>query len=101
MPQARSQLWLRRTFLPRELAKLQEGFIPESMDDRWFVFMEDDWVYFHRSWTGSCIYQVRLSGNTIAEAWVNGDPSAYSSDGDESERTILESLLDEFSGKRR
>ena len=45
------------------------------MDDKWFVFLENNWLYFHRSWTGACIYQVRFMPNgekyNVTEAWVN------------------------------
>ena len=48
------------------------------MDDKWFFYLEKDWLYIHRSWTGFCIFQVRLErfedGYQIAEAWVNDDP---------------------------
>ena len=30
------------------------------MEDKWFIFMENGILYFHRSWTGVCIYQVHF-----------------------------------------
>jgi hypothetical protein len=43
------------------------------MDDRWFIFSEMDWLYFHRSWTGRCIFQIRFKTQKgiykIVEAW--------------------------------
>lgn len=101
LPAARSRLALTRSFSPRELARLQDGFIPTSQDDKWFVFMERDTLYLHRSWTGICIYEVRLDGPNVVEAWVNRDPASYTADDDASELTILNALLDQFSGKRR
>jgi hypothetical protein len=60
-----------------EFQRLKRGSIPKSMDDKWFVFHEDDWVYCHRSWTGYCIYQLRFEQQgremVVAEAWVNGE----------------------------
>ena len=81
MPKWKSRLSLKRSFTQTEFRHLAEGLIPESMDDKWFVFLEDDWLYFHRSWTGACIYQVKLTSNGenygVAEAWVNRSFKQY------------------------
>lgn len=31
---------------------IKKGHIPECMDDLWFIFFEDDTLYFHKSWSG-------------------------------------------------
>ena len=99
LPAARKSLAVQRTFSPRELETLRDGFIPRDMDDRWLMFMEGDWLYIHRSWSGIGIYQVRFSGNAIAEAWVNRDPTLYAETDDESDSETLLSLLNEFAGR--
>lgn len=57
------------------------GLLPRDMDDKWFVYFEDDWLYFHRSWTGACIYALRitksLDGFQMSESWVSRDPTQY------------------------
>src|SRR5690349_10077515 len=40
--------------------RLALGFIPRQMEDKWFVFMENDSLFFHRSWTGTCIYVLEM-----------------------------------------
>jgi hypothetical protein len=40
--------------------KLMEGLVPVEMEDKWFVYFEDGWLYFHRSWTGALIYWIKL-----------------------------------------
>ncbi len=74
----KTQLRVEEIFTKEEYKYLTWGFIPVSMDDRWFFYLEDDWLHIHRSWTGYCIFQVRLEkfedGYSIAEAWVNDDP---------------------------
>jgi hypothetical protein len=79
MPRKKAHVPLQRTFTKTEFAKLKKGFVPQSMDDRWFIFFEKDWLYFHRSWTGRCIFKVRLrnhkAGYQVAEAWVNQNPA--------------------------
>ena len=81
MPERREQLAFERTFTAEEFAKIEAGHIPEEMEDKWFVYFEDDWLYFHRSWTGYCIFQLRLieadEGWHVAEAWVSRDESQY------------------------
>jgi len=39
------------------------------MEDKWFIFLEDDWLYLHRSWTGTCVYKVQhhISGSGYPE----------------------------------
>ncbi len=44
-------------FTERQYAKLIKGLIPKQMEDKWFVFYADNWLYFHRSWTGFGIYK--------------------------------------------
>jgi hypothetical protein len=67
------------------------------MDDKWFIFFEKGWLYFHRSWTGHCIYAVRLDGSPagvrIVEAWANRDREQYVSAGTETDKQLIEQLI--------
>ena len=67
------------------------------MDDKWFVFFENEWLYFHRSWTGACIFGVQLDGSSagarVVEAWASRDRAQYQSPGIEQERELLEHLI--------
>ena len=51
------------------------------MEDRWHVFFKDPWLHFVRSWTGFCVYKVRLEKHDaeyrITEVWVNRDRHQY------------------------
>ncbi len=66
------------TYSTAEFESLRLGLIPQGMDDYWFIFYEEPWLYFHRSWSGVCVYGLRLDriGESchVAEAWVNRDP---------------------------
>lgn len=68
-------------FTQKEMQKIKRGFVPEQMEEKWFVFHEQDILYFHRSWTGFCIYKVyfRIEGkNHVAtHADVNRDVEQY------------------------
>jgi hypothetical protein len=71
-------------FTAEECHRLRQGLVPEVMEDKWFVFFEDPFVYFHRSWTGELAYRLRLTaddrGGRIGEALAStsagtiGDP---------------------------
>ncbi len=79
MPELKTRLQVEEIFTKEEYEYLTWGLIPMSMDDKWFIYLEDDWLYYHRSWTGYCVFQVRLErfedGYSIAEAWVNYNPN--------------------------
>lgn len=47
-------------FSAEQFDQLQKGLIPEAMEDKWFIYFENDWLFFHRSWTGNCIYQAHI-----------------------------------------
>jgi hypothetical protein len=78
MPQKRERIDVARRFSPDEYQRLACGHIPESQDDRWFVYVEGDVAHIHRSWTGFCIFEVELTpsgdGYEVAAAWANRDP---------------------------
>jgi hypothetical protein len=61
-----------------EWSILASGVLPESMDDKWFVFSEGDRVWIHRSWTGMCMYELvvaeRADGAEITDVWVEERP---------------------------
>ena len=58
LPAKTSQISLDREFTEDEFEKLSLGLVPVDMDDKWFIFLEANTFYFHRSWTGTCIYQM-------------------------------------------
>ena len=97
MPEARVRLEVARTFSQAEYECLQQGVIPQDMDDRWFVYFEDGWLFLHRSWTGHCIFQVRLEsaegGWKTVEAWANNDPNQFRSATPEQSKRLLLDLL--------
>jgi hypothetical protein len=43
-----------------EFAKLRLGLIPEQMEDKWFIYFDDPFLAFHRSWTGQPVYRIKL-----------------------------------------
>lgn len=49
-----------RVFSGLEYERLAQGLIPQDMEDKWFIYLEDLKLLFHRSWTGQAVYQVTL-----------------------------------------
>jgi len=100
MPESKNRLIFNRQFAPDEFQQISRGLIPESMDDKWFIFLEDNWLYLHRSWTGSCIYKVKFEQDQgsymVSEAWVNRDRNQYNSTDDNYDAAVLSFLIDKF-----
>lgn len=60
MSSMRAELPLDLRLTLDEFNRLKRSNIPHEMEDKWFIYQEDGWVLFHRSWTGSCIFQIRF-----------------------------------------
>ena len=98
MPERHATLAFQRSFDASQMARLREGFTPEDNEDKWFVVFTDDALWFHRSWTGSCIYRVRfeerLQRHFVAEVLVNREPAQYRNTDDAADVRTLDALLD-------
>jgi hypothetical protein len=97
LPRLRVQIPFERSFTETEFLRLKQGIEPQSMDDRWHVFFKDPWLSFVRSWTGFCIYKVRLEdsdkGYKIAEVWVSRERRQYGGDDPREEADLLSTLI--------
>lgn len=98
MSSERERLNISKHYDINESIKIQEGYLPESMEDKWFIFYQDNWLYFHRSWTGYCIYKVKLKitdeGADIDEAWVTRDTEQYRNKVSDEDIIIILSLIE-------
>lgn len=45
-----------------EFARLKQGHIPGMMEDKWFIYFDEDEskICLHRSWTGNCWFQGKI-----------------------------------------
>lgn len=93
MPDATAEAALDRKVSEREYRSLIDGFRPQEMEERWFMYVEEDWIYLHRSWTGFCIFKAklenRMDGYTITMLGINRNPDQYKS-------TNIEADINEF-----
>jgi hypothetical protein len=98
LPRLRVQIPFERRFSQHEFSRLSLGFVAESMDDRWHIFFKDRWLTFVRSWSGYCIYKVRIEKNgaeyRIARVLINRDRRQYRGDDTQEEAKLLSFLID-------
>ena len=76
------------------------GHVPRDMDDKWFVYAEEGWVYFHRNWTGACIFALKLDGSPVGvrvlDSWVSRDEKQYTSKDAEQDRKLLAGVIEHY-----
>jgi hypothetical protein len=100
MPEARAKLNFNRVFTPTEYQRISQGLIPAAMEDKWFIFLENETLFFYRSWTGFCIYQVHFvvlnKQYSIDEVWVNRNSEQYKEIDNEYDIKLLNFLIDNF-----
>lgn len=98
LPTAKSTIVLNRTFSTSEIQRIREGLVPHQMEDKWFIYWHDDALYFHRSWTGNCIYKVRFIAEDgcyrMIEADVNRDPKQYRETRNQHDAKMISYLID-------
>jgi len=73
-------------FTDKQFSKLTKGFVPQAMEDKWFIYFENDELYFHRSWSGYGIYRAKLNkeenGYSIKEFWAERNKEKYKNEDD-------------------
>ena len=98
MPKKISTLRLDRRFTRDEFDRMSFGFIPQEMEDKCFIYMDEHNLCFHRSWTGYFIYRVSLipdqGGFRVGEVEVNRSQNQYSEDHDDYDLQVVTWLID-------
>ncbi len=44
-----------------QFERLRQGLVPQQMEDKWFVYYDEPFLYWHRSWSGKPVYRVELA----------------------------------------
>jgi len=74
-------------FSETQLARIRHGLLPVEMEDKWFAYYENEKIMFHRSWTGTKIYEAEIcrdnKQNIITELVVERDAEIYKNLDDE------------------
>jgi len=80
-----------------EYQALLMGFLPRDMDDRWFMYANEGYVYLHRSWTGHCIFRLKIEvikdDCLLTELRINRDTDQYKSTNVEVDKREVDSIL--------
>lgn len=102
MPELCEVATMNRALSKEEYQLLVCGFKPRDMDDRWFLYVQNDWVFLHRSWTGHCIFKLKLevlSENVIlTDIHINRDSDQYRSVNLEADKDEVNSVLTSLLG---
>ncbi len=97
MPTEYSKLKYTRSFNSDEYSKLKLSLSAQSMDEKWNVYIHEEQLCLHRSWTGHCIYSVNILETTDgckAEcALVNRNPDQYNASDDSYDLLLLDFLI--------
>lgn len=84
-------------FTEIQFFKLTHGLIPQQMEDKWFIYYENEWLYFHRSWTGNGMYKAKLNkvtdGYSIREFWAERNQEKYINKDDNFDIETFTSLI--------
>jgi len=98
MPALRGHLTFVKKFSEEEYEKISIGKIPEEMEDKWFIYEEENQLFFHRSWTGFCIFQVYINKTDqeyiVTDVLVNRDKNQYDYHDSVQEIDLLNFLID-------
>jgi len=98
MPDVRKELLLNGRYTREEFVTISQGFVPKTTSDKWFIYLQDEWLYCHRSISGSCIFMLQIVPDEDDYAapilWVNQEPSQYRSFEDEYDVALLAYLID-------
>jgi len=98
LPEKRTTIVIDRVFSSAEMDRIRMGLIPEQMEDKWFTYFDNDVLYFHRSWTGMCMYQAHFvkegESYRITTAEVNRDKEWYKNEDDAYDVGLILYLID-------
>jgi O-acetyl-ADP-ribose deacetylase (regulator of RNase III) len=86
-----------RRWSEAEWRRIRLGHRSTEMEDKWDAFVEDHRLFFHRSWTGSGIYEADFVPDgrdwVVTAARVTGDRDVYARSTDHYETLMLEALI--------
>lgn len=103
-PAERAPLGFEAQFTDVEAEQITLGLVPEQMEDKWFIYFDEGWLRFHRSWTGAYIYALKLDGSStgvrVVDSWVNRNPDQYKASDTAYDRRLVRFLIDAFLLKR-
>jgi hypothetical protein len=98
MPRQRTTLTVERTFSHEEMERIKLGSVPVVMEHKWLIFYEQNRLYFHRSWTGFCIFIVEFEQRgdrfAMSRVQVSRHQKQYGGNDDAEDVELLLALID-------
>lgn len=80
-----------------EFKLFENGVFARSMDEKWNIFILDNFMYWARSWSGNCIYKVQLTkwedNITLGMGYVTRDRAQLNSENIEHDKIRFLELL--------
>ena len=87
-----------RLFSKDEKIQVCMGYIPEEMENKWFIYCEENKLYFHRSWTGNLLFIAYFREDNdqyeMFKVDLNRDEEQYSADDDQEDIQRINNLID-------
>lgn len=100
LPVRRAVIILDGEYSSADMQLIRQGHLPRRMEDKWFIYWEDDRLFFHRSWSGYCVYVVHFEqaseAGKMVRAEVNRDPEQYGETSDALDAKMIFYLIDAF-----
>ena len=89
---------VRLRFTAEHYEKLANGFNPEEMADKWFIYFENNVIHFYRSWTGYETYYAELipendGSYVITEIFAERNAKKYTNTDDERDAVLFPKVL--------
>lgn len=79
------------------MAIIQKGHIPEVQEDHWFMYCDDEYIRYYRSWTGMCTFEAHYHKETecyiIDELTINHALAQFGVNGDEAAMRLFRYLI--------
>ena len=100
LPKKRSLIPADRQFTSGEMDRIKRGSIPMAMEEKWFVFFKRNQLYFHRSWTGYCVFVAhfkrRQDGYVLHLIEANRNRRQYTEQDDAYDAKRVSDIIDNF-----
>jgi len=100
MPQEKEEFILERTLSNEDIELIKEGFRPQEMEDKWFMYYEEGKLFIHRSWTGYCIYIVDTSDTSKLKVIANRNQEQHKETDIEKDKIMVNMQLNSLLNKR-
>jgi superfamily II DNA or RNA helicase len=81
-----------------EFDRMRWGVVPREMEQKWFIYAEGDRLFFHRSWTGYCIYVADFDPEDgafrLTSLTINREPEQYTETNERYDVLLFKYLTD-------